>query len=85
MLTGCILYVILLLFDRVVIKLKYLGFLWRSPCRVLGNFHGFYQASLFRRIWPILGVPQATSFRTQVLDLKQYMHSGLRVRVESKG
>ena len=83
----CISYMVLLLYDGVVVKLKYLGVLWRSPCpcRVLGNFHGFYQASLFRRIWPILGVPQATSFRTQVLDLKEYMHSGLRVRVESKG
>ena len=83
----CISYMVPILYDGVVVQLKYLGVSWGSPCpcRVLGDFHGFYQASLFRRIWPILGVPQATSFRTQVLDLKQYMHSGLRVRVESKG
>ena len=76
-----------ILYDGVVVQLKYLGVSWGSPCpcRVLGDFHGFYQASLFRRIWPILGVPQATSFRTQVLDLKQYMHSGLMVRVEARG
>lgn len=83
----CISYMVPILYDGVVVQLKYLGVSWGSPCpcRVLGDFHGFYQASLFRRIWPILGVPQATSFRTQVLDLKEYMHSGLRVRVESKG
>ena len=83
----CISYMVPILYDGVVVQLKYLGVSWGSPCpcRVLGDFHGFYQASLFRRIWPILGVPQATSFRTQVLDLKKYMHSGLRVRVESKG
>ena len=83
----CISYMVPILYDGVVVQLKYLGVSWGSPCpcRVLGDFHGFYQASLFRRIWPILGVPQATSFRTQVLDLKQYMHSGLRIRVESKG
>ena len=83
----CISYMVPILYDGVVVQLKYLGVSWGSPCpcRVLGDFHGFYQASLFRRIWPILGVPQATSFRTQVLDLKQYMHSGLMVRVEARG
>ena len=83
----CISYMVPILYDGVVVQLKYLGVSWGSPCpcRVLGDFHGFYQASLFRRIWPILGVLQATSFRTLVLDLKQYMHSGLRVRVKAKG